>query len=37
MAELGEDSEKCHRDVGRFAHQVGIDRVINRGSLQPVY
>ncbi|HGN2972285.1 TPA: UDP-N-acetylmuramoyl-tripeptide--D-alanyl-D-alanine ligase [Proteus mirabilis] len=31
MAELGEDSEKCHRDVGRFAHQVGIDRVLTVG------
>lgn len=31
MAELGKDSEKCHRDVGRFAHNAGIDSVLTVG------
>lgn len=31
MAELGKDSEKCHRDVGRFAHKAGIDSVLTVG------
>ncbi|MBG3080349.1 UDP-N-acetylmuramoyl-tripeptide--D-alanyl-D-alanine ligase [Proteus mirabilis] len=31
MAELGKDSEKCHRDVGRFAHNAGIDSVFTVG------
>ncbi|MEQ4923379.1 UDP-N-acetylmuramoyl-tripeptide--D-alanyl-D-alanine ligase [Proteus hauseri] len=31
MAELGKDSEKCHRDVGRFAHDAGIDSVLTVG------
>lgn len=31
MAELGKDSEKCHRDVGRFAHSAGIDSVFTVG------
>ena len=31
MAELGHDSERCHRDVGRFAKQAGIDSVLTVG------
>jgi len=33
MAELGDESEACHRQVGETAKAVGIDRVISVGKL----
>lgn len=33
MAELGEDAEQCHREVGLAAKAAGIDRVLSVGAL----
>jgi len=31
MAELGEETEKCHREIGEAAREAGIDRVLTCG------
>ena len=33
MAELGDEAEQCHREVGQAAHAAGIDRVLSVGNL----
>jgi len=33
MAELGDESEQCHREVGEAARQAGIDKVLSAGTL----
>lgn len=36
MAELGEQAEECHRQVGEIAYQAGIDKVISVGRLSEI-
>lgn len=36
MAELGDEAEACHREVGEAARRVGIDKVLSVGSLSRV-
>lgn len=36
MAELGDEAEKCHREVGEAARQAGIDKVLSVGTLSKV-
>jgi len=33
MAELGEEAEACHREVGEAARRAGIDKVLSVGTL----
>jgi len=36
MAELGDEAEKCHREVGEAVRQAGIDKVLSVGTLSKV-
>ncbi|SFN17808.1 UDP-N-acetylmuramoyl-tripeptide--D-alanyl-D-alanine ligase [Izhakiella capsodis] len=36
MAELGDEAESCHRQVGEAARQAGIDKVLSTGKLSQI-